>query len=252
MDLLGLSVNHSLYGSGVITDMRKNIMTVDFTNIKKMFVFPDAIPKYLTLSNAIIQKEIESVNAENERIQDKKRLATEEASRYRSLICTMRIPPRSQAAYDFGSEYTEIPLQLDAGRFLSGNMNGEPRVPSNIQPNTAVLLTSCPSGAEAERLIVGAAMANERFWGRECSDGIITLHKQHRLLLDAKNALPFWNYLELTALPKQWGRVPFKYIVNTAAQRILFDITKNISADKAGAANEFYRYFCEINRLNAE
>lgn len=102
MNLLGQAVKHKMFGTGVITDLCENKITVCFAENQKLFLFPDAIPCYLTMKNTSIQKKIESINEERERVINEKKQKIEE-----------------------------------------------------------------------ERTIIGVAMAKERFWGNECTDGKI-------------------------------------------------------------------------------
>ena len=90
-----------------------------------------------------------------------------------------------------GLEYVET------GCVLSGPMKGKPRVPSNVQPNSAVVLTDCGNGGEDDRCIIGIGMAGEHFWGKECEDGRILMHDRYQLKMcirDSKKSL-HRNYL---------------------------------------------------------
>lgn len=250
MNLLGQAVNHKIFGMGVITDRCDNKITVHFAKNKKIFLFPDAVPRYLTLKNTAIQKKIERINEEwEQKINEKKRKAAEE-NQYRSRLYTMKIPPKSQMAYNLSEEALEGLKYVDTGCFLSGLNKGKPRVPANIQPNSAIVLTDCTPGNEDERMIIGVSMVDERFWGDTCTDGKVKLHKTYQLILPHEHRIPFWKYFKQNVIQNPWGSVPFKYVQNQVMEKILFDICQNTAETvQAAAALEIYRYFCQLNRL---
>ena len=246
MNLLGADVTHIKFGSGVITDLTKNIITVRFNQGEKRFQYPDAFQQYLILKNNSIQTKIDDLNNERLRI-------LEEKSHYRNRIYTMKIEKKSQAAFDIPPEEIHkvmISGFVETGSYMSGARKGKPRIPTALQPNSAVLLTGCiPNTDRHERKILGAAMVGTDFWGKECRNGQVVLHETYGLLLPFANALPFQNYFSDTC-PAPWGSVPFKYFECRTMQRILCQVCKVFSGtDKALTAAEFFRYFQWINRL---
>ena len=251
MDLLGQAVHHKVFGKGIVTDFCKNKMTVCFAQSQKLFLFPDAIPRYLTLKNVSLQKKIEDINEERERVIREKRRKIEEENRYRKRLYTMKILPKSQVAYNISNANIEKLEYIETGYFLSGNMKGKPRVPVNIQPNSAILLTECLSDREDERAIIGVAMAGQRFWGQECRDGMINLHNKYKVILPEDQKLSFWQYFKREVFPARWGSVPFRYFQNQTMEKILLDICQNAAGtDQAQAVLDFYRYFCKLNRIS--
>lgn len=52
MQLLGQPVRHNAFGTGVITGLSGNIITIDFAQGEKRFQYPDAFSRFLTLKDA--------------------------------------------------------------------------------------------------------------------------------------------------------------------------------------------------------
>lgn len=100
MQLLGQPVRHNAFGTGVITGLSGNIITIDFAQGEKRFQYPDAFSRFLTLKDAGKQNEI--------RAGYERRLRAERAERQKELerqerlgkIRSMKVTPYSQAAFD--------------------------------------------------------------------------------------------------------------------------------------------------------
>lgn len=250
MNLLGQAVKHKMFGTGVITDLCENKITVCFAENQKLFLFPDAIPRYLTLKNTSIQKKIESINEERERVINEKKQKIEEENDYRNRLYTMKILPKSQVVYNILEDAADNSEYLETGCFLSGDMKGNPRIPANIRPNSAIVLTDCASDNEEERTIIGVAMANERFWGNECTEGKIKLHEKYKLILADEHKILFWQYFKPGVSLARWGSIPFKYIQNETMVRVLLDICHNTAGTiQEVEAIDIYHYFCKLNRI---
>lgn len=58
MLLDNLVVNHKMFGSGVVVSSQGKYMTVKFENAEKIFVYPDAFEKFLTLGDGSVSEEI--------------------------------------------------------------------------------------------------------------------------------------------------------------------------------------------------
>ncbi len=77
MQLLGQPVRHNAFGTGVITGLSGNIITIDFAQGEKRFQYPDAFSRFLTLKDAGKQNEI--------RAGYERRLRAERAERQKEL-----------------------------------------------------------------------------------------------------------------------------------------------------------------------
>ena len=53
-----LEVKHKTFGIGVVISTQGRYMTVKFENIKKVFVYPDAFERFLTLADGSVSEDI--------------------------------------------------------------------------------------------------------------------------------------------------------------------------------------------------
>ena len=58
MQLENLAVKHKVFGDGVILCYKEKYITVRFSAVEKVFVYPDAFEKFLTLSDGTVPSEI--------------------------------------------------------------------------------------------------------------------------------------------------------------------------------------------------
>lgn len=115
MQLLGQPVRHNAFGTGVITGLSGNIITIDFAQGEKRFQYPDAFSRFLTLKDAGKQNEI--------RAGYERRLRAERAERQKELerqerlgkIRSMKVTPYSQAAFDIPWKEAKAAAEADAG-----------------------------------------------------------------------------------------------------------------------------------------
>lgn len=257
MQLLGQPVRHISFGKGVIADISDRFVTIRFEQGDKKFLYPDAFYNFLTLKDTEKQNRI---NAKyNKRLQDEeaeRKRECEEQERRRQIL-TMKITPNSQAAFHTALQDTEKIIEcgsISTGCYLSGNSKGEPRIPTRLKPNSACLLTGLlKNGEEKDRRILGAFMVKEDFLGEHCSNGIVDGHDRYRICLPSHTALSYWDYFEHDGTFPRWGNILFKYFSNITMRKILFDMTGLFSGmEQESAVNEFYQYFCKINRLPME
>lgn len=93
-------------------------------------------------------------------------------------------------------------------------------------------------------------MVRDDFFGARCKDGLVKSHDQFIIRLNLKNQLLFWDYFDQNDSLPRWGNTVFKYFSNTTMQQMLQDMKKAMSGSKnEPLLNEFYDYFCEVNRL---
>lgn len=256
MQLQGQTVRHKLFGNGVIEGFSNEIITVKFAQGSKRFIYPDAFTRFLMLENAAMQKEIRQKcdRLRQEEEAEKKREYKERESRWK--IRAMKIMPESQAAFHVENEDAAKIIrcgELSTGCYLSGKSKGEPRVPIRLKPNSACLLTGLPgSGEERDRIISGALMVKEDFWGKQFRNGIVECHGKYKITLPSGSVLRYWNYFQHGQLYPRWGRVAFQYFSNDIMLEILLDMAKILAdTEQEAVANEFYQYFCAMNRLSA-
>lgn len=256
MQLLGQSVNHTIFGRGRITDISGEIMTIHFGQGEKRFVYPEAFSTFLTLNDAQKQKELHEKGRRllhAEETQRKQERLERESMRQ---IRAMSIAPNTQAAFDITSQDAQSVLTRGAvstGFYWRGACKGQPRIRERLKPNSACLLTGLPpeSSTERERRIWGAFMVKECCWGERCNNGTVEAHDRYRICLPADCMLSYWDYFDHGETFPHWGKIVFKYFPNETMQRILFDLTGLLAGTAQGPAiKQFYQYFCRINRLS--
>lgn len=68
MSLLGERVKHQVFGEGKIVSVTKNYVTVSFEIGEKVFVYPDAFEKFLTLVNQELSSKMEAYFKQREEL----------------------------------------------------------------------------------------------------------------------------------------------------------------------------------------
>ena len=58
MEFDNLQVKHRSFGDGVVVSKQGNYITVKFSEVQKIFVYPDIFEKFLTLSDGTVSDEI--------------------------------------------------------------------------------------------------------------------------------------------------------------------------------------------------
>ncbi|MDO5392808.1 MAG: hypothetical protein Q4F24_17200 [Eubacteriales bacterium] len=257
MELLGQPVRHISFGEGTIRNISDRYITICFTQGEKKFLYPDAFFKFLKLKDTKKQKVLDERNRQRLKIEKAEKQKEQERLIRRRKIRTMKIGPNSQAVFHVELQQAEKIAErgwIQTGHYLSGASKGKPRIPRRLKPNSVCLITGLQKGEEErDRCILGAFAVREDFLGDLCQDGVIEWHEKHRILLTPETALPFWEYFEHDGQIPRWGKVPFKYFSNTIMQRILSElVTQSEDTQQEEDVNEFYRYFCRMNRLTAE
>lgn len=254
MRIVGQTVEHKVFGQGKIIDCSEHIVVISFPQGDKKFIYPDAFAKFLTLEDKAAQKEVKALCDKQQKEEAKRKQIQRKDQERRQRLRAFKVTPVSQAAFHIDpSEVSEI-FANDAvatGAYLSGKSKGEPRIPTKLKPNSAILLTGYPpSATEKDRRLLGVLMVQDDFWGSECLDGQVALHEKYRMRLKANDNLLYWNYFEGSDPLPRWGNPIFKYFPNLTMQKILYDIKKAYeNTDQEALTDEFYQYFCEVNRL---
>lgn len=251
MNLIGASVKHKKFGDGLVTGQLKNKISISFGKEEKLFVYPDAFPEFLTLDNQELQDYVVRLSEKQERRSEAKLMRFLWEHKHRKRLRAMKILNKSQVVYNIPTEVTAKLELLETGNILSGVNKGLARVPSKVQPNTAILLTQSLDGREDSRKIIGLAMVDSYFWGKECKDGQIKLHQRYQLFFAPEQQPKLWDYFSAQNFAKKWGDIPFKYVVNSLMDEAVFRLcTKLLGTDQEQAAKEFYQYYCFVNQLD--
>lgn len=255
MQLEGARVSHVTFGIGTVTGLTKTMITVLFSQGEKKFLFPDSFSRFLTLEDSAAQAGVDALLAKRRQAVEEKKQAFERKQERLQRIRSIKIAPEAQAAFGFVENTPEAVFStwsVTSGHYLSGNSKGEPRLPGRLKLNSACLLTYRPKGqSEQARRILGAFMVPDDFDGSLCRDGQIESHERYRIRLSANQVLPFWPYFNVPAAPASWGRTEIKYFANRTMQKILLDMVQLAPEDERSEPEAFYRYFCQVNRLEA-
>lgn len=257
MQLIGQPVKHNAFGKGIVTDLSSQMVTVQFSEGEKKFLYPQAFSSFLTLKNTDAQKAINDAYHQMlraEKVQNQKKNAESER---RCRLRTMKLSANDQIAFDLAEESVQDVFsrgRIFMGEYLSGSTKGQPRQVTRLKPNSAVLLTQLPaSGKEADRQITGIFMVPETFWGTQHQDGYVPVHQRFQLALSPALALPYWDYVPSGKRVDRWGKIPFKYFSTRSTRDILRDIIVKLDpADPSGEQEQiqaFLQYFCTLNRL---
>ena len=250
MQLIGQTVTHEVFGNGTVTGRDQKTLTVHFPQGTRSFLYPEAFSGYLVAQNAELQQRILGML----RTQQQEKQAREAAEMARwekeTALRSLHIPSRSQGAFDIAPEEDIFEhWTLSTGCYLSGLSKGEPRIPDRLGPNSLCILTRVnPGETEADRKIIGLAMADDEFSGIDCEDGRIPTHPVYRMKLEEPQQLPFWPFVTDDDKQKKWGKTVFKYLPIELGELILRRICAGRRQESATA---FYHYFCELNHLEA-
>ncbi|GLC81602.1 hypothetical protein [Lacrimispora brassicae] len=254
MHLEGMEVNHMKFGEGKVKELEEKYITILFHQGEKKFLYPNSFKKYLTLKDKNVQTEMDDMLKTIMLEEECKR--AEEISEQERMeeIQNLKIRPDSQAVFGFVENDRERVFSswaVYAGSYQSGGSKGKPKLPVRLKLNSACLLTECPKGvAEKRRRIIGAFMLQDNFESSACRDGMIQSHEKYRIRLEDKEMLLYWDYFSEGMEISKWGNVELKYFSNTIMEKILQDMQKTILDEgRRKEAEEFYQYFCLINRI---
>lgn len=254
MQLEGMEVSHMKFGEGKVMELEEKYITVLFHQGEKKFLYPNSFRKYLTLKDKNVQTEMDSM-LKHIMLEEECRRAEEISEQERlEEIQNLKIRPDSQAAFGFVENNRESVFSswtVFAGSYQSGASKGKPKIPVRLKLNSACLLTECPKGVtEKRRRILGAFMLQDNFESSACKDGIIQGHDKYRIQLEEKEMLFYWDYFSEGTEITKWGNVELKYFPNLTMQKILYDMKQAIlDGDRKKEAEDFYQYFCLVNRL---
>lgn len=268
MNLINEEITHKVFGEGNIVDQDGAIITIDFNEDIKKFVYPDAFKEFITLNDqntakslkkAISEKEMKEEALERKREQEQEQQMLEHQRR--EQLKNNKIHESSQIVFWLDDEehrnaFTD--WQVSTGKVQSGENKGQPNRAARVRPNSAGLLTVRASEQkETERRIVGLYMVSETFSGNLSDDGMIPSHKDFRIELtdqESKKML-FWNYHINRNHPHRttWNSGDYRYYENVLTARILKDIISlKTDEEEIRDVEKFLEYFCQMNALDME
>lgn len=270
MDLLNKQVTHAKWGTGTITAQDDAIVSIQFDEVAKKFVYPDAFEMHLTIQNEEDAAEFSAMIVEKEERQQQKLLEQqqhrEQAQKkeqkrlqYERLATNHKLHPQSQLVFWCDEEEKQSVFKewtLFSGAMKSGQNKGKPNKAVRLHQNSAVIITArAPKTSEQDRRILGLYMVKEGFYGKLGDDGFIPAHSQFRIQLSEQESaqLYFWNYYmnEKTPNKMAWSTGKYRYFLNEWTAQILRDIynVKTNAKEKADV-KEFLQHFCKMNQIS--
>ncbi len=266
MNLINEEITHKVFGEGNIVEHEDSIITVDFNEQIKKFVYPDAFNDFITLNNENTAKNLKKIFAERaveEEILEKKREEEKESQlleqQRMEKLKNHKIHESSQIVFWLDEEEQEnvfTDWQVHTGKVQSGKNKGFPNRVARLRPNSAGLLTvRGDSQPETERKILGLYMVNETFSGNLGEDGMVPSHESYRIELSDEEAekMLFWNYYVNKNYPERtsWNSGKYRYFDNIWTAQVLKDIMALKSDDAARKEVEaFLVHFCQLNALD--
>ena len=268
MNLINEEVTHKVFGEGSIVDHEESVVTIEFNEDIKKFVYPDAFGKFITLNDQNIAKafkeiflkrEMEEEALEKKREEENERLVLEQQRMEK--LKNHKIHESSQIVFWLDEEEQQnifVDWQVSTGIVQSGKNKGQPNKAARLRPNSAGLLTARTSDQpETERAILGIYMVNEMFSGDLSEDGMVPSHEDYKIELTDQEAekMLFWNYYIDKNYPNRtaWNTGKFRYFDNVWTAQILKDIIAlKTDEDEIKKANDFLEYFCEMNVIDID
>lgn len=266
MNLINEEVTHKIFGEGNIIAHNETIITVNFNDDVKKFVYPDAFDKFIKLNDQTTAKQLEKIlkkqelkeeSLERERQEEKARQELEQLRQ--DQLKNHKIHESSQIVFWLDADEQQnvfTDWQVSTGTVQSGKNKGEPNRAARLRPNSAGLLTTRESNqSETERRILGIFMLHETFSGELNDDGMVPAHEKYRIQLTEEESekLPFWNYYKNKNYPDRttWNSGKFRYFDNIWTAQILKDIIalRTVEED-IKEVEAFLKYFCEMNIID--
>jgi len=268
VNLINEKITHKVFGNGSIIDHDESVITVDFNDVIKKFVYPDAFGEFIKLNDRNTAKTLQKVTAKREMEKEALERKREEVKAQQELdqqrrekLKNLKIHESSQIVLRLDEEEQQIIFtdwRVSTGKIQNGINKDQPNRAARLRPNSACLLTAKESDQpETERRILGLYMVNETFYGDLSDDGMVPAHTEFRIKLTEQEAakMPFWNYYINKNYPQRmtWNSGKFRYFDNIWTAQILKDIIA-LKTDKENIkqAENFLEYFCQINLLDMD
>ncbi|MCZ2259907.1 malate synthase [Sporosarcina sp. G11-34] len=268
MNLINELITHKVFGEGNIVNHEESIITVDFNEEIKKFVYPDAFRKFITLNDQSTAKTFKEIFLKREKEEEALELKREEEKEQQALeqqrkekLKNHSIHESSQIVFWLDEEEQQnvfVDWQVSTGKVQSGKNEGQPNRAARVSPNSAGLLTARGSDQpETDRMILGLYMVNEMFSDNLSDGGMVPSHAEFRIELTDQEAeqMLFWNYYINKNYPQRtsWNSGKFRYFDNIWTAQILKDIIAlKTDEEQIKEAQNFLEYFCQMNALDMD
>jgi hypothetical protein len=266
MNLLNEKITHKVYGIGSIVEQDKAVITINFKDNTKKFVYPDAFGKFIKLNDRNTAKSLQKLIEKAEMKKEALKREIEEVAAQQLLeqqrtekLKNLKIHESSQIAFRLDKEEQQTVFnewQVSTGQVQNGINKGQPNKVARLRPNSACLLTARDSGQlETERRILGLYMVNESFLGDLSDDGMVPAHTEYHIKLTDQEAaaMLFWNYYINKNIPERltWNTGKYRYFDNIWTAQILNDIIAlRTDEEQIKEAKNFLEYFCQMNLID--
>lgn len=268
MDLINQKITHKVFGEGSIVSHDDSLITVDFNNETKVFVYPDAIGDFITLKDEELaqsmKKVVRQLKSEEEELKKEEKEERKQKlikKNQKRKLKNRRLHESSQAVFWLDEEEQEDIFEtweIGTGTVQSGANKGQPSRAARLRPNSAVILTArSEEQDEVERRILGLYMVTEVFSGNISDDGTVPAHEKYRIKLTEEESekMLFWNYYINKNYPNRttWNSGKYRYFDNVWAAQMLKDIIDmRTDPEEVEEAEKFLNYFLQMNALEAE
>lgn len=262
INLINEKITHKVFGVGNIVEQEEAIITVEFDDDMRKFVYPDAFGQFIELKDEEAAKQMEEIISKLEVKREKKlRKQQVKEQQLRGRLNRANIHESSQIVFWLDEEEKETVFddwEVFAGTIQSGKNEGNPNRPARLRPNSAALLTVRKDDQEeTERKIIGLYMVHETLSGSEIDDGMVFAHDDFKLKLTEEESeqLLFWNYYINKNYPHRttWNSGKYRYFDNIWTAQILKDIIELRSdEEEIKQAKLFLEYFCNLNALDID
>lgn len=251
-----------MFGEGNIIEQDEAIITVQFDDDTRKFVYPDAIGEYIELKDEQTAQAMQKIIAKVEKKREKKiRRQEVKEQQLRGRLNRANIHESSQIVFWIEEDEYETVFEkweVFAGTIQSGKNKGNPNRPARLRPNSAAVLTVRASDEEeTDRKIVGLYMVHETLSGNSIDDGMVFAHDDFKLELTEEESeqLLFWNYYINKNYPHRttWNSGRYRYFDNIWTAQMLKDIIElKTDEEEKKQAKLFFEYFCNLNALDMD
>lgn len=268
MNLLNEKVTHNVFGNGKIVSQDETVITIDFNEDVKRFVYPDIFETFVSLKDQDIAASLKQVISNRKKEEEALKKQLEEQREQEALeqerlqlLEDRKIHESSQIVFWLDEDEQQnvfTDWKVSTGEIQSGPNKGEPNRAARLSPNSAALLTvRGESEEETERQILGLYMVTETFTGNLRDDGLVPAHTEFKIELTEQEAkkMLFWNYYKNKTHPHRttWNSGKYRYFDNICTVQILKDIIAlKTDEEEIKEVKKFQEYFSTMNLLDIE
>ncbi len=268
INLINEEITHKVFGVGNIVDVDHDgsVITIDFNDYSKKFIFPDAFEKFIKLNDRNTAKSLQKIIAREEMKKEALERELEELKVQQALeqqrrekLKNLKIHESSQVVFSLDEDEQQhvfTDWQISPGTIQNGKNKGQPNRIARLLSNSACLLTARGSDQpETERRILGLYLVNESFFDDPNEDQLVPAHTEFRLKFTDQEveSMLFWNYYINKNYPQRmtWNSGKYRYFDNIWTAQILKDILAlRTDEEEIQEVNNFLTYFCEINLID--